>query len=249
MKKHWKNTGRCWQLKNSYINIIGQKTKELIGRVFLFLCKQLTIMKKLSTLFFLVLSAVLFFPACDDDKTYAELLEEERDMIKDFMNRQGITTISMSQFEGQDSTTLENEYVEFGGEGVYMHVDHAASGADARFAETNDVILVRFMEVNLATDDTLSTFVNSSYVPDEFRYTKSTNTILGQFIGGGVMQAVYGSSVPAGWLMPLNYLRLSNSSGSDRTRIKLIVSAKNGQSDAINSIYPCYYELTFQFPK
>ena len=51
-------------------------------------------------------------------------------------------------------------------------------------------------------------------VPDEFRYTKTTNTILGQFIGNGVMQAVYGSSVPAGWLMPLNYLRLSSSSRS-----------------------------------
>lgn len=220
-----------------------------VGRVFLFLCKQLMIMKKLSVLFFLLVSAVWFLPSCDDDKTYAELLEEERDMIRDFMNRHGITTISMSEFESQDSTTLENEYVEFAGEGVYMHVEHAASEADARFAETNDVILVRFTEVNLATDDTLSTFINSGYVPDEFRYMKTTNTILGQFIGNGVMQAVYGSSVPAGWLMPLNYLRLSNSSGADRTRIKLIVSAKNGQSDAINSIYPCYYELTFQFPK
>ena len=213
------------------------------------MCKQLVRMKKLNALFFLILSAVLFLPGCDDDKTYAELLEEERDIIRGFMSRNDITTISMSQFEEQDSTTLENEYVEFSGEGVYMHVDHAASGADARFAETNDVVLVRFMEVNLATDDTISTFVNSGYVPDEFRYTKTTNTILGQFIGGGVMQALYGSSVPAGWLMPLNYLRLSNSSGADRTRIKLIVSAKNGQSDAISNIYPCYYELTFQFPK
>lgn len=205
-------------------------------------------MKKLGILFFSLLG-ILLMESCNDGKTYAEQLEEEREMIKKFMSQHDINIISMDKFRAQDSVTYENEYVEFSGEGVYMHVTHQAAGDDARFAETNDLVLVRFMEVNLSTGDTISSYTNNGYPPDEFRYTKGTSTILGQFVGGGLMQTIYGQSVPAGWLMPLNYLRLSDNSGSDRTEINVIVSAKNGQADAIQYVYPCFYKLTFQFPK
>lgn len=207
-------------------------------------------MKKLSILFFSLLAVGLFMQSCDDGKTYSEQVEEERELIKHFISEHDINVISMKQFESQDSMTYENQYVEFSGEGVYMHVDHQATGADARFAETNDLILVRFLEYNLSTkSDTISSYENIGYLPDEFRYTKSGTTILGQFVGNGLMQRVYGTSVPAGWLMPLNYLKLSDSNGSNRTKIKLIVSHKNGTGTATQDVYPCYYELTYQFPK
>lgn len=206
-------------------------------------------MKKLNILFFSLLVVALFLQSCDDNKSYAELLKEERNLIKRFMSEHDVKVISLKQFQEQDSMTYENQYLDFSGEGVYMHIDHEASGDDARFAETNDLILVRFLQINLSSNDTISSHENIGYLPDEFRYTKSGTTILGKFVGGGLMQYLYGQSVPAGWLMPLNYLKLSDSNGSNRTKIRLLVSAKNGQSDAINNIYPCYYELTYQFPK
>lgn len=187
--------------------------------------------------------------SCKDTKTYAEQLKEERDIIKQFIREQNIEVISMEQFQAQDSTTTENQYVEFTGEGVYMNVLHQAEGEGARLAKSNDLVLVRFTEVKLSTRDTISAFGSTGFPPDEFRYTRGTSTVLGQFVGNGMMQYAYGQSVPAGWLMPLTYLRLANTSGTDRTHIRLIVSAKNGQSDAIQNVYPCFYELKMQFPQ
>lgn len=203
-------------------------------------------MKKLSILFFSLVAFALFMQSCDDYKSYAEQLKEERNLIKRFISQHEIETISLDQFEAQDSLTIGNQYVEFNNDGVYLQVVHEAEGPDARFAETNDVILVRCLEVYLATNDTVVNSLNVSSAMDEFRYTKSSTQILGQFIGGGMMQYAYGTSVPAGWLIPLNYIKLSTTNGADRTKVKLIVSAKSGQADAIQNIYPCYYELTYQ---
>ena len=203
-------------------------------------------MKKLSILFFSLVAFALLMQSCDDYKSYAEQLKEERNLIKRFISQNDIETIPLDQFEAQDSLTIGNQYVEFNNDGVYLQVVHEAEGPDARFAETNDVILVRCLEVYLATNDTVVNSLNVSSAMDEFRYTKSSTQILGQFIGGGMMQYAYGTSVPAGWLIPLNYIKLSTSNGVDRTKVKLIVSAKSGQADAIQNIYPCYYELTYQ---
>ena len=203
-------------------------------------------MKKLSILFFSLVAFALFMQSCDDYKSYAEQLKEERNLIKRFISQHEIETISLDQFEAQDSLTIGNQYVEFNNDGVYLQVVHEAEGPDARVAETTDVILVRCLEVYLATNDTVVNSLNVSSAMEEFRYTKSSTQILGQFIGGGMMQYAYGTSVPAGWLIPLNYIKLSTTNGADRTKVKLIVSAKSGQADAIQNIYPCYYELTYQ---
>ena len=62
-------------------------------------------MKKL-TLFFLSLLALgLGFQACDDSKTYAEMLEEEKDGINNFIKDRNIKVISQTEFYEQDSTT------------------------------------------------------------------------------------------------------------------------------------------------
>ncbi len=206
-------------------------------------------MKKISILLLTVLGIALSMQSCDNNKTYAEQLKEERHIIKQFIREQQIEKIDMAQFKAQDSVTYDNQYVEFSGEGVYMHVVHEASGENARYAKTNDLVLVRFVQIDLLNRDTISSFENVGYNPDEFRYTRTSSSILGQFVGDGLMQTVYGQSVPAGWLMPLSYLKLSSNSGSDRTKIKLIVSAKNGNAEALKKVYPCYYELTYQFPK
>ena len=43
-------------------------------------------MKKFTWLFFALLAAGWMFQACDDTKTYAEMLEEEVDGIAEFIN-------------------------------------------------------------------------------------------------------------------------------------------------------------------
>mgnify|MGYP000349755906 CR=1 FL=1 len=52
----------------------------------------------------------------------------------------------------------------------------------------------------------------------------------------GYMLIYHGSSVPAGWLVALNYIR-------NGAHVKLIVPSKMGQSDAMRDVHPYYYDL------
>lgn len=47
-------------------------------------------MKKLTLFFLSLLAFGLGFQACDDGKTYAEMLDEEKDGINDFIKKEGI---------------------------------------------------------------------------------------------------------------------------------------------------------------
>ncbi|MDE5760433.1 DUF4827 domain-containing protein [uncultured Bacteroides sp.] len=191
-------------------------------------------MKKL-TLFFLALLAVSFaFQACDNTKTYAEMLDEEKSAIKAFIKDSNIVVISQSEFHAQDSMTYDNEYVQLAS-GVYMHIVDKGSTNLADTIKPNDLVLVRFKEYGLIEGvETLSN-LNEPTVVDEFRYTVTSSSIAGLFTGG-YMYMAYGSSVPAGWLVALTYVR-------DGAHVKLIVPSKMGHQNAQRQVYPYYYDI------
>ena len=56
-------------------------------------------MKKLLLLFFSLLAFGYMFQACDNSKTYAEMLDEEKDAVNAFIKKHNIQTISESDFE------------------------------------------------------------------------------------------------------------------------------------------------------
>ena len=80
-------------------------------------------MKKLVFLFLSLLTAGSLFQACDNSKTYAEMLDEEKDAVNAFIKKHDIRTISESDFEanGYKTDTTKNEYVAFTN-GVYMQI-------------------------------------------------------------------------------------------------------------------------------
>ena len=189
----------------------------------------------------------LMFQSCDHQKSYADMLKDEKKQIEQFIRQNNIDVITPNTFYAQDSTTdvSRNQYVLFKDDGVYMQIIDKGNG---QVVEDGDFITVRFTETNLSTGDSISTIGISDYL-DEFRYTKSGTSVKGKFIDTrGGMYGTYGSAVPAGWLLPLEYVKLGINV-SDRARVKLIVPAKMGQPDAIQYIYPCYYELFYQLPK
>lgn len=205
-------------------------------------------MKKLILLFFALLTIGHLFQACDDTKTYAEMLEEEKDGVNAFIKSRNIKVISQAEFEAQDSTTnLErNEYVAFSN-GVYMQIVNKGAKSLTDTFRTNNLILVRFTEVDIMTDSiTTTSNVNNpvefrNYYPDGFRYTESGTNIYGQFIVepglGANMYQDYGTSVPAGWLIPLKYVR-------DSASVRLIVPSKMGHQNAQQYVFPYYYDIT-----
>ena len=167
------------------------------------------------------------------------MLEEEKDAIKAFIKDSSIVVISQSEFYAQDSTTdvSRNEYVQLAS-GVYMQIVDKGSTNPADTVKPNDLILVRFEEQGLIAVGGVKSYItnmNSPTVVDEFRYSVTSSSIAGLFTQG-YMLIYHGSSVPAGWLVALNYIR-------NGAHVKLIVPSKMGHQTAMQYVYPYFYDI------
>ena len=214
----------------------------------------------------------LMLTSCKDDETYAEQKEKERKAVAHFLarnplvlqNSQGdellrtkkIKVISEQAFYAQDSTTNveENEYVLFGGTGVYMQIVREGNGQRIQEGETKRLIC-RYFEYNILGDSlqTASNVVYWATTPDIMDVSNNSGSIVASFNtsvnGGGAMYSTYRSTVvPNGWIIPLQYVKVGRQTSADSgiAKVRLIVPHSQGQSDATSNVYPCFYELTYQ---
>lgn len=202
-------------------------------------------MKKLTLQLFSLLAIGLAFQSCNKTKTYAEMLSDEKDAISAYISKHNIKVISKDQFESQKETTGANEYVAFPEDGTYMHIEEKGG----KLAQNNDVILTRFLEVNVVANDTTLTNYYDNTSVDQFRYTRtddSKGNILatyGQFFQEqnqkAYMLSYYGSAVPSGWLKALRFV-------GDKAKVKIIVPSKLGHSTAQQNVTPYFYEIEYK---
>lgn len=209
-------------------------------------------MNKTGILCALMFGLGLLFQACNDQKTYAEMKEDERDAIKRYIELNDIKVINEKQFEEQDSTTNVdlNEYVLFKESGVYMQVMDRGRGE--LLEDGRHELLARYVETEIDEEgiaDTLSlnVWVNRFPHPDEFVVTKDGKSYSGSF-SSGVMADTYGNSVPAAWMLPLDYIKVGRPT-SDRSRIRLIVPHSEGTQYASSKVVPCCYEIIYQLAR
>mgnify|MGYP000344078380 CR=1 FL=1 len=149
-------------------------------------------MKKLVFLFLSLLTAGSLFQACDNSKTYAEMLEDEKNAVNKFIKDSAINVISLEEFERDTITDLSrNEYVAFSN-GVYMQIVDRGSAENKTdtFANNNE-ICVRYIEEDIMTRDTtcFNVFLeewgdaNQLYTnPAVFRYVAEGSYVYGTFI-------------------------------------------------------------------
>jgi hypothetical protein len=205
-------------------------------------------MNRFSMLFLTVLlGGGTLFQACDNTKTYAELLETERNAIDKFVKENKIKTISQEKFEKDTVTNVEeNEYVVFSN-GLYLQIVDRGNGEKPK---NRDEILIRFIEYDIFLGDTTeaSNVLNPYYeslnlYPDAFYYAALNSSYGGQFViseraGIGFnMYNTYGSTtVPTGWIIPLSYIK-------NGAHVKLIVPSKMGHSKAQQYVYPYFYDI------
>jgi hypothetical protein len=218
-----------------------------------------------------VVSTSVFTTSCSDGETYAEKKKKEERAIgqflldNDFVGK--INAITEEQFYAQDSMTdlSKNEFVKFNSDGIYMQI--VRKGVGQKLAENKSTnILCRFLEKNIQLDSVLlrndiqawltyngNTYDTSLYV-DKMSVVRTGNTITASFITG-MMYMYHGSaSVPAGWLVPLNYVKIGRPDAAlagdqEIAKVHLIVPHSQGTSDASASVYPCYYEITYQISR
>lgn len=204
-------------------------------------------MKKLIFLFFSLLVTGSLFQACDNSKTYAEMLEDEKNAVNKFIKEKGIQIISQDEFEKNDTVTnLEkNEYVSLP-DGVYMQiVDRGSENKVDTFA-SGDEICVRYIEEDIMTRDTtcLNVFLEGwsnpmIYAnPGVFRYVAQGTSVYGLFLEMDYSWArVYNSkAVPAGWMLSLPFVR-------NNAHVRLIVPSKMGHQIGIQYVTPFYYDI------
>ena len=216
-------------------------------------------MKKLIFLFLSLLTAGSLFQACDDSKTYAEMLEEEKDAVERFIKDSAIHVISVEEFERNDTVTKAkvngdayDEFVFFPSEGVYMQIiDRGTSDVNDKNAykfEDGNIICTRYEEINIDSREVaafnipLEGFEDAGQLyanPAVFRYVKTDTYSAGTFIEMDyVWASFYGSTaVPQGWLLALPYLR-------DMAHVRLIVPSKMGHSSAQQYVVPYFYNIT-----
>lgn len=196
--------------------------------------------------------------SCNDYETYGDKKEKERNAIAKFISDSSIVVISEDQFNQQGHTTdlARNEFVKLDKTGVYMQI--VRSGCGSMLADGESTRLVcRFSEYDILEDTTTVCNNNPDMslngksvvaLPDIIQVSRTSGSFNASF-ESGVMLTVYRSaSVPAGWLVPLSYIKVGRpqSLTDECAKVRLIVPHSQGHASASSNVTPCYYELTFQ---
>ncbi|SFO73815.1 DUF4827 domain-containing protein [Prevotella sp. tf2-5] len=218
-------------------------------------------MKKVYSLLVL-LCGILFLTSCNKGETYSDLKDAEREAINRYISKNNIKVISQTQFTDQGETTnvANNEYVYLERSGVYMQIVRKGCGEKVKDGETLE-ILCRFSEYNikenkLVTRNDIVYFYDASYgnyssLPDKMMVERIGNTYTGSFVYGLMSYTHSSTSVPAGWLVPLTYVNIGRPVNDDDeiAKVRLIVPHSQGTVDASSSVFPCYYEITYERDK
>ena len=126
-------------------------------------------MKKLVICFAGLILACIAFNACSNSVTYAELLDDEKKSISNFIKDHDIKVITQKEFQDAGCVTdvSKNEYVQTTS-GVYMQIIDKGSENMGDTIRNNDMVLVRYAEYRLEKDSTEEQFVMSNLSTDLF---------------------------------------------------------------------------------
>lgn len=200
---------------------------------------------------------------CEKYETYSDMKEKERDAINAFISQQGIQVIDEATFKAQGETTntTSNQYVRFERNGVYMQIMRKGCGTKLE-DKKNEVLACRFREQNIMTGQVvirndIHAFISLSGQTidvgaraDHMNVYRNGNNITGSFVDGMMYQFHGSASVPAGWLVPLNYISVgypdSEEANDEIAKVRLIVPHSQGTADASSSVTPYFYEITYQ---
>lgn len=122
-------------------------------------------MKKITYLLFLIpLTAILFF-SCKNDNSYAEELEAEKTLIKNYIKRNGITVLD--KFPVDSVSFPENAYV-LTSSGLYYRLNKQGTGRDV---EVNDEIVTRYYEYTLNENPEIYDYWDPQLYPDPYVFS------------------------------------------------------------------------------
>ena len=197
--------------------------------------------------------AAVMIVSCNDTETYAEQRDRENSAISQFIRDSAITVINEDQFREQGYTTDldDNQYVLMQSTGVYMQIVRDGCGEKIADGETATV-LCRFTERNLLTDSIQLTNQIQAFssIPEKMSVKNTSGTFTASFdTNSSLMYTFYTTaSVPTGWLVPFNYIKVGRQTSTDDeiAKVNLIVPSTQGHAYASSGVYPCFYTITYE---
>lgn len=197
---------------------------------------------------FIMIAVVAVLASCNDYETYGDKKEKERNAIEKYISDHSITVISEDQFNSQGNTTKldRNEYVKLNKTGVYMQIVREGCGDQLKDGQTVNLIC-RYKEYDILNDSMQTRNDLTAYLPDIMYVTRSGSVYTAAFVSG-VMKTVYSAAVPAGWLVPLTYIKVGRpqSQTDESSKVRLIVPHGQGHALASSNVTPYHYEITFE---
>ena len=199
--------------------------------------------------YILILAAVAL-TSCNDYETYGDKKEKERNAISKFIADSAFVVISEETFvkNGYKTDLTRNEFVKLDKTGVYMQIIREGCGDKLKNGESV-TIDCRFSEYDILNDTALvyNTSMSTASLPDRMSVSCNSGTYTATFISG-MMTQVYSSSVPAGWLVPLNYIKVGRpqSMEDECAKVRLIVPHTQGHAYASSNVCPYFYTITYQ---
>ena len=204
-------------------------------------------MKKFAYILILVAVALT---SCNDYETYGDKKEKERNAIAKFIADSAFVVISEDEFvkNGYKTDLTRNEFVRLDKTGVYMQIIREGCGDKMKDGESL-TLDCRFSEFDILNDTTMvyNTSSSTASLPDRMSVSRSSGTYTATFLSG-MMTKVYSSSVPAGWLVPLNYVKVGRpqSMEDECAKVRLIVPHTQGHAYASSNVCPYFYTITYQ---
>lgn len=199
-----------------------------------------------------LIAIVALLASCNDYETYGDKKEKERNAIAKFISDSTILVISEEQFVKQGYTTNieRNEFVKLDKSGVYMQIVRPGCGTAIQDGESTNLVC-RFSEYNILDMESGMTLTNNAtsyiYLPDIISVKRTGSTYTASFTSG-LMANSYGATVPPGWLVALDYIKVGRpqSMDEDISKVRLIIPHAQGHSYATSYVTPYYYVITLQ---
>ncbi len=182
-------------------------------------------MKRISYLFFLVFLTSLFASSCSSTKSYSELLDDEKALIKAYIKRNNIMVVSTFPTDTPWVKNGKQIYV-LTTSGLYFHMVNPGDLTSKDTLELKDEIVPRFRQYTLdVVADTINNWTTIDYpYPSDFTYGDLTQSCK------AFHEAV-------------SYMKRND------TEAKLIVPSAIGFSTELNSVTPMGYDLKIKFQK
>ena len=176
-------------------------------------------MKKLSIYILLFMGIIL--AGCNNN-TYSNALEEEKKLIENFIQRQGIKVVTEQPTQWDDNVYWKiPDYDNF-----YFHL--VAAGDTTKPAlEAKDIVLLRHIQYTLDAYADTTRFWNSDDQPHptELQYLVSSETSC------------------AGWQIALEHMKYTGA------QCKIICPSKLGFSDQNSNVVPFGYDMKIQIKR